>query len=643
MKLQIFVLIFLFSWCTNNLYGQITPACTPTFTSGCNGYRIYSFTYAGINNSPAAANCSVANYLGQVATVQPGVATAYSIQMGLWMNYAIYADFNNNGNFNDANEMLYASGAAPPWSANGMLNVSGNLTVPASVPPGSYRLRVLGVWVGPALGPSSACNTFNLAGGGNFHDYTLVVNCPTLPPVPAVNNSSRCGPGTLTLSSTGVAGASIKWYTAPGGGTAIATGASFTTPYISAGTTYYVTAAIGNCESNPRQPVTASVLQLPPVNLGNDTTICPGVSYILSAAMAGAGYVWNTGAVTSSITVNSADTYSVRLTDANGCDNSDTIIIKPASVPIPNLPAITNLCSGNTAALDAGNPGFSYNWSTGATSRILHVTTGGTFAVAIKSQDGCLINSSTDVIIRPLPVVALGNDTNICKGDQITFDAGNPGLNYSWNTGNISQTINVSDSGRYTVTVTTPYGCGNSDSVHVAFIPAPRVQGFNFIPLFYEEMGKVKFLPLNPTNVDHYEWNFGDGSAPSFQTQPIHTYTGNGDYKVTLKVLNDCNDFEVSLWINVSVTGIENISKSIADVLLYPNPAKEQTVVESKNHDISIERIIVFNTLGKAVYDMSYKPTPKSTISINHLPNGIYTLSIITNRGITVKKLNVMR
>ncbi len=645
MKLQTFVLIVLLSWCTNNLCGQITPACTPTFTSGCNGYSIYNFTYAGINNSPVAANCSVANYLGQVATVQPGVATPYSIQMGLWMNYAIYADFNNNGNFNDANEMLYASGAAPPWGANGILNVSGNLTVPASVLPGSYRLRVLGVWVGPALGPASACNTFNLAGGGNYHDYTLLVNCPTLPPVPAVNNNSRCGPGTLTLSSMGVVGASIKWYTASSGGTAIATGASFTTPYISAGTTYYVTAAIGNCESSPRQPVTASVLQLPPVNLGNDTTICPGISYILSATMAGASYVWNTGAVTSSITVNSADTYSVRLTDANGCVNSDTIIIKPGSVPIHNLPAITNLCSGTTAALDAGNTGSSFVWTPGgATTQTINVTGGGVKSVAIKSTTGCVTNSSTDVVMRPLPVIDLGPDTSICEGATITLDANNPGDTYLWTPGSqTTQTIDITDSGTYFVQVTTPFNCESKDERHVAFLPPPRVNGFNFIPLFYEDLGKVRFTALNPTSVVSYLWDFGDGTPTSTMISPTHTYAASGNYNVTLKVFNECLQYETSLRINVDhATGIVTPGEDKSDLVLYPNPAGNMLIISNRNIEDKMETVSIYNTLGAEVYHQKVINACEHKLSVSHLANGIYFIKVSTGKGLVKRQFQVI-
>lgn len=640
-----FLLCCLFSLlAAGSLSAQIAPACNPSFSTSCNGYRIYNFTYAGINNSPTAANCSVSNYLSQVATVAAGVPTIYSVQMGLWMNYAIYADFNNNGNFNDAGEMLYASGTSPGWNASGVLTDLGSLTVPASVSAGSYRLRLLGVWVGPALGATSACNTFNLAGGGNFHDYTLTVAPPscTPPPVLSYKDSFHCGPGVVVLEATTVAGADIRWYANATGGIALATGNTFTTPSISTNTTYYIAAAEGTCESIPRQPVVASVRPVPSVNIGNDTSICPGVSYVLDATTANAGYAWNTGASTSSITVNAAGTYSVLVT-VNGCGGSDARIITPGVVPVNNLPAATDLCEGETIALDAGNTGSTFLWTPGgAATQFINVSSGGIYSVDVSSTDGCMIHSSTDVISRPLPVAALGSDTSICDGDQIVLDAGNPGYTYTWSTGAATQSIAVTDSGTYTVVITSPYSCMLTENKHIAFLPAPRVEGFNFIPYFYEELGKVKFSPLNPTAVQSYEWDFGDGSPVSFQAEPLHIYAGSGEYVVTLKVFNDCNEYSTQLPINVNLTtGLATLSEEPEALTLYPNPVNRLLTIGSRGNDVAIEEVTVFNMLGAAVYRQKASNPERHQLSVGLYASGMYVVHILTNKGLVIRKFEI--
>lgn len=474
--------------------------------------------------------------------------------------------------------------------------------------------------------------------------YAFTTTC-NAPSVASRKDSFRCGSGPVTLEATSSAGGSIKWYQNLTGGTALATGTSFTTPSITANTTYYVSAVSGTCESTPRLPVIASVRTVPTVNIGNDTTICPGVTYTLNATTTGASsYAWNTGATTASINVTNAGTYSVLVT-VNGCGGSDARVITAGIVPVNNLPATTNLCEGETASLNAGNTGSTFLWTPGGnTTQIVNVTAGGTHSVAIKSVHGCVINSATNVMIRPLPVASLGNDTSICEGAQIILNAGNAGYSFDWNTGAATQTINVTDSGTYEVTITTPYNCTLTEDKHVAFLPAPRVEGFNFIPMFYEDLGKVKFSALNPTDVNTYEWDFGDGSAVSNQVSPTHIYAGSGQFIVTLKVFNDCSDYMVEQPINVNLTtGIDAPGRYQAQVMLWPNPAGNVVSIANGSTDMGMQDITVFNSLGAVVYRAKADSDRKHSFSVAGLSSGIYSVRIGTDKGTVIRKLEVLR
>lgn len=84
--------------------------------------------------------------------------------------------------------------------------------------------------------------------------------------ITSVTNGSTCGTGSATLSAVGSTGTTeYRWYTAPEGGTPVATTTigTWSTPIISATTTYYVAASNGTCESTLRSTVTASVLMAP--------------------------------------------------------------------------------------------------------------------------------------------------------------------------------------------------------------------------------------------------------------------------------------------------------------------------------------------------------------------------------------------
>jgi len=398
------------------------------------------------------------------------------------------------------------------------------------------------------------------------------------------------------------------------------------------------------CES-ARVPVVATVKSAPQVALGNDTTICPGITYTLNAANAGATYAWNTGASTQSINVSSAGTYSVLVTASNGCSGSDAINITNGIVPVNNLPATTDLCEGDVVNLNAGNSGSTFLWTPGgATTQTINTDTGGTFQVRIRSVNGCEITSNTQVMLRPLPVANLSNDTSICKGAQITLDAGNTGYSFLWNTGATTQTIDVTDSGTYSVTITTPYSCTLTDEQHVAYLPSPYAEGFNFIPMFYEDLGKVQFFPLNPVNTHSYEWDFGDGTPVSTQMNPFHIYAAGGDYIVTLTVFNGCGQYSVSLPINVDLpTGMVTLGREQAEVLLFPNPARNQLTISNKSSDIRMQEVTVYNAVGAVVYRHKSDSPDEHKINVGRFASGMYSVRILSDKGYISRKFEVLR
>jgi gliding motility-associated-like protein len=203
------------------------------------------------------------------------------------------------------------------------------------------------------------------------------------------------------------------------------------------------------------------------VNLGNDTTICPGNTVTLDAGVIPAGsYDWSNGQTSQTITTDTAGVFVVTVTNSSGCTAMDTMeVIVNATIPL-NLGADTAFCVGGAVLLDAGGTG-PYSWSTGDNTQTLNVDTSGTYSVTVTFGVNCASSDTITVQVNPNPVVDLGPDTLYCPGSTMILDAGNPGATYAWNPSASSQTVSVTNGGTYFVTVTNAFQCADSDSVVV--------------------------------------------------------------------------------------------------------------------------------------------------------------------------------
>src|SRR5690606_15455374 len=136
----------------------------------------------------------------------------------------------------------------------------------------------------------------------------------------------------------------------------------------------------------------------------------------------------------------------------------------------------------------------------------------------------------------------------------------------------------------YQVVVTSPYNCVQTDELHIEHFPAPYVEGFNFIPMFYDNLGVLFFEPLNPVHYTSVEWDFGDGSPTTTEENPQHIYTSEGNYLVSLTVFNDCGAYTTTQALNVDLpTGIGSVHSPDARLDLYPNPSK--SIINVVLHD----------------------------------------------------------
>jgi len=331
-----------------------------------------------------------------------------------------------------------ASGVSYLWSTGATTD-----TISVSVA-GTYWVHVTG-----ALACSQTVNVTD-----TFH-VTF-----TQPPVVNLgNDTSMCGSGPFTLNA-GNTGATYTW----------STGATTQTISVNTSGIYWVHVNNGGCIGT--DSISVTFVPYPVVNLGNDTSICSGNNITLNAGNPGDTYQWSTGATTQTITANTTGNYSV-IVSAGSCIGGDTIHIAVVNPPVVNLGNDTSVCSGQQVTLNAGNPGDTYQWSTGATTQTITTTNAGTYWVHV-SNAGCVSTDSLTITVVNNPTVNIGPDSTICIGMTVTLNAGNAGYNYLWNTGATTQSINVNTAGNYWVYVNIGT-CAGSDTVHITTVNPPVV------------------------------------------------------------------------------------------------------------------------------------------------------------------------
>lgn len=295
--------------------------------------------------------------------------------------------------------------------------------------------------------------TYNLTvtqnGCTDTDDVTVTVNNT---PVVNLSNASFCAGNSVTLNA-GNAGATFLWSNQ-------ATSQSIT---VNTPNTYSVTVTRNNCSATS----SAVVTQLNSLNIGLPPTasVCAGQSITLDAGNAGAIYLWSNNATSRTITVTSANTYSVIVTDPNGCTGRDTTIVSVNANPNVNINDVA-ICNGQSTIINAGNAGATYLWSNQATSQSISVTPSinTNYTVTVTNNNGCSASDNALVTVSGINT----DDVVVCLGQPATLIA-TGATNYVWSTGETTASISVTpnDTTFYIVTGTVAGNCNNTDTAFV--------------------------------------------------------------------------------------------------------------------------------------------------------------------------------
>jgi gliding motility-associated-like protein len=328
---------------------------------------------------------------------------------------------------------------------------------------------VNGISFTPSATNSYTVTLTDLNGCTNTSTANIYVN--SLPVVTASSNSPVCFGSSIQLSSTG--GTSFSW-TGPATYSSILQNNTIPFSSLLNGGNYIVSSTDPFGCSNS-DTVTVSVI-VPPSGLitaSPSVNLCLGDTVILSSSVGSSSYLWDTGATSSSITVNPIvnTTYALTMINPPFCNGivQDFITVNVYSQPTATIVATTDtVCSGAGVSLMA-NGGVGYSWNTGSLSDSIFVTPfiDSTFSVIVSSAFGCLDTASISItaLSNPVPPVITTSSNVICNnGTTQIFSSIPNGIN--WNpSSSTNDTLIVSTPGTYTVTYSDLNGCTSTSTV----------------------------------------------------------------------------------------------------------------------------------------------------------------------------------
>ena len=274
-------------------------------------------------------------------------------------------------------------------------------------------------------------------------------------------------PVTLSISGTATIcqGQSTSLCAASGFDTYLwSNGATTSCISVNAAGTYSVVATKGVNACTYTASRTVTVNPVPNCSISGSSTICPGGSAQLCAITGMTSYQWSNGATSECITITTGGTYTVTVTNANGCTSSCSKTVTVAMPPPCTISGNSSFCPGTSTQICASPGMASYLWSTGETTQCIAVTAAGTYSVTGTNFTGCSSTCSKTLTLSNATNCAITGNTSFCAGGSTELCAPAGMYAYLWSTGATTQCIAVNNPGIYSVILTTASACNSSCS-----------------------------------------------------------------------------------------------------------------------------------------------------------------------------------
>ncbi|MGM0478529.1 MAG: LamG-like jellyroll fold domain-containing protein [Bacteroidota bacterium] len=351
-------------------------------------------------------------------------------------------------------------------------------------------------------------------------------------------------------------------------------------------------------------------------------------------------YLWSDGQTTATATGLAAGTYTVDVTDDNGCIVTSNVTVNEPDVLAGTATATDATCNGDTDGevtlnVSGGTTSYSFAWddASNSTTQDLTGVGAGAYEVNITDANGCTATASATV---GEPDVLAGTATATdatCNGDtdgEVTLNVsgGSTAYSFAWDDASNSTTQNLTGvgAGTYEVDITDANGCTATASATVGEPTALSATATTTDETMGAD-GTIDLTPDGGTTPYTYSWTGPNGFTSTDQNP---TGLEGGTYEVTITDDNGCV-FTLEVIVE-SVVGIEEFAHVNFNV--YPNPSNGVFTVNTSQKGA----IVIMDNKGKNVYSTTVS-NGKTPLQLSQLAHGVYTIQLTTNAGFQVKKL----
>ncbi|MFN5147816.1 MAG: T9SS type A sorting domain-containing protein, partial [Flavobacteriia bacterium] len=356
-----------------------------------------------------------------------------------------------------------------------------------------------------------------------------------------------------------------------------------------------------------------------------------------NGGVGGYSYSWSNGSTSEDLSGLAAGSYSVTVTDANGCTAGETVVLAE--------PTKVNISATNTAiACNGGNSDVTVTTWGGVNPYIVdeagvYSVPAGTYTYNVEDANGCSASTTIDITQPALLTVDAGSDETVflgygpmqCADLNATVNGGTPAYSVVWTStasgGGVGSAYTACPTSNesYTVSVVDANGCTASDQLSICVVDVTCYAGNSSIQ-------KVEMCQIPPGNPANAHTICVDANAV-----PAHLAIGCQ--------LGACGELAAAC----SGPAAKNMEADLLSAALtaYPNPTENTTTISvtlTKAGNYSVEMYDMMGKLVKTVYAGSFEEYEnlEFDVDMTNLNTGVYMISV-SNGDQKIENIRVMK